>query len=149
MSGGIWIKGKYQSVATAAAVSTSTTAAIDMGIGDCYMIAIEVTAASGTSPTLDIVVQSALDGTNYKDLPLRFTQKTTTSSGTPEYLVFRLGLGENEVALAQVSADTGGQLAKNCLFNPNLIKLKYTIAGTSPSFDFTAHIITLPVQRRA
>lgn len=151
MSGGTWIKLRYQSVAPGAVVATGTTAAFDLGIGDCYMIGLEVTAgATGTSPTLDVVLQSALDGTNYQDLPLRFTQKTTsTNAGTPEYLVFRLGLGENEVALGQTTADTGGQLAKNCLFNPNLMKAKYTIAGTSPTYTFTLHILTLPVQRRA
>lgn len=151
MSGGTWIKPRYQAVTVSAAVATSSTAAFDMGIADCYEIGLEVTAgATGTSPTLDVVLQSALDGTTYQDLPLRFAQKTTsTNAGTPEYIVFRLGLGENEVALSQTTADTGGALAKNCLFNPNLMKAKYTIAGTSPTYTFTLHILALPIQRRA
>lgn len=146
MSGGTWLNPRIQSVTVTAAAATASTAAIDMGLGDCFAIIVDVTTATGTSPTCDIVVQSALDGTNYKDLPLRFTQKTAAAI---EHLNFRLGLGNNEVALAQVAADTGGQLAKNCLFDPHKIKLKYTIGGTNPAFTFTAYIITLPVQRVA
>lgn len=152
MSGGTWIRPRYQSVAVSAATSTSSTSAIDMGLGDCFQIGLEVTAGgTGTSPTLDIVLQTSFDGgTTYQDLPLRFAQKTSsTNANAPEWLVFRLGLGENEVALGQTTADTGGSLAKNCLFNPHLIKAKYTIGGTSPTYTFTLHILTLPVQRRA
>ena len=152
MSGGTWINPRYQSVTVSAATATATTSNIDLGLGDCFSIGLEVTAgATGTSPTLDCVLQTSFDGgTTYLDLPLRFTQKTTsTSSGTPEWLVFRLGLGENEVALGQTTADTGGQLAKNCLFDPHHMAVKYTIGGTSPTYTFTLHIQTLPVQRRA
>lgn len=152
MSGGTWIKPKYQSVQPGAVTSTSTTSNIDMGLGDCYAIGLEVTAGgTGTSPTLDVVLQTSFDGgTTYQDLPLRFAQKTTsTNANAPEWLIFRLGLGENEVALGQTTADTGGSLAKNCLFKPDFIKAKYTIGGTSPTYTFTLHILTLPVQRRA
>lgn len=153
MPGGTFLppKLKRNAVSVAAAAATSTSAAFSMGgIGDCYALILEVTAASGTTPTLDVVVQSSLDGgTNYIDLPLRFAQKTAAGSGTPEHLVFKLGLGGNEVALGQATADTGGSLAKNCIFDPNFMKVKYTIGGTNPSFTFAVSTAVLPPQRIA
>lgn len=156
MSGGILMKGfRMQNwIAPGAVAATSTAAPAatvkTLGLGDCYALGLEVTAASGTSPTCDVVLQTSLDnGTTWKDLPIRWTQKTTTSAGVPEWIVFRLGLGQNEVALAQVTADTGGQLAKNCLFDPDQLRVKFTIGGTNPSFTFLVHAMTLPVQRVA
>jgi hypothetical protein len=60
---------------------------------------------------------------------LRFTQVTAAST---KYLVFKLGLGGNEVALEQAAADTGGTLAKNCIFDPHNMRLRYTVGGTNP-----------------
>jgi hypothetical protein len=133
-------------VAAAAATANSSAIALAGALGDSYVFALEVTAASGTSPTLDVVVQTSFDGgTNWHDLPLRYTQKTAANgAGTSEMLVFKLGLGMNEVALAQVTADTGGQLAKNCLFDPGNLRLRYTIGGTNPSFTFALHTAILP-----
>src|SRR6267154_1519418 len=128
MAGGVFIKPKM-SVVTGTALNATGTIALTgtnvsgITLGDCFAIGMEVTATSGTSQTADVVLQTTIDGTNWIDLPLRYTQKTTaTSTGTPEWLVFRLGLGQNEVALAQVTADTGGQLVKNCLFDPANIR---------------------------
>ena len=125
-----------------AAAATATSAALKVPVADTYAIWVNVTTATGTSPTCDIVLQTSVDGgTTYIDLPLRYTQKTAAAA---EVLVFKLGLGQNEVALAQVVADTGGQLAKNCVFDPNYLKVKYTIGGTNPSFTFKMYVMVLP-----
>lgn len=125
-----------------AAAATASTAAFSMGgLGDSYQLVLNISAATGTSPTMDAVLQTSFDGTNYVDLPLRYTQKTAAGVA---YLVFKLGLGGNEVALEQAAADTGGTLAKNCIFNPFLMKVKYTIGGTNPAFTFTLTPCMLP-----
>lgn len=148
MAGGTFLAPK-KFAAISASTQTATanvTFTQSLSIADCYALGLEVTAASGTSPTLDAVVQTlAADGTTWLDLPLRYTQKTAAGAGTPEWLVFRLGLGQNEVALGQTTADTGGQLAKNCIFDPFNMRLRCTIGGTSPSFTFTLHAYQTPV----
>jgi hypothetical protein len=65
-----------------------------------------VSAASGTTPTLDVVLQTTADGTNYYTAG-SFTQLTTTGT---ESKVFT-GLG-------------------------SLSRWKWTIGGTTPSFTF-------------
>jgi hypothetical protein len=121
-------------LASTALISTSSTSAFAMPVtSGSFSIGITVSAASGTSPTADFVLQTSYDaGTTYVDLPLRWTQFNAAAG--PRWLIFRNGLGNNEVALEQVAADTGGTLAKNCNFDPRYMKIKYTIAGTSPSF---------------
>ena len=149
MSGGSWVMGRINPLVVGPVAATGTQI-LTLGMGDCFSIGLEVTAATGTSETLDCVAQTSLDGTNWVDLPIRWTQKTTaTSVGTPEWLVFRMGLGQNEVALGQVTADTGGQLVKNCIFNPAFFRVKYTIAGTNPSYTFKLNTMTSSVQRVA
>lgn len=135
------------SVVTGTAVAaTASSSAFSLPQGDCYQLYLNVTAATGTSPTMDVVLQTSFDGTNYLDLPIRWTQKTAAAF---ELVVFKLGLGGNEVALAQVAADTGGQLAKNCIFDPSHLKIKYTIGGTNPAFTFALHAAVLPSDLRS
>lgn len=128
----------FKTATITAAAATSQTANLAPGAGDCFQMTVNMTAASGTSPTFDGVVQTSFDkGSNWISLPLRFTQFTTTGV---KYLVFRNGLGNNEVALENAAADTGGTLAKNCIFDPQYLRLKYTIGGTSPSFTATVYL---------
>lgn len=129
-------------VAQTALAATASSAAFSMDNAESYSLCLEVTAATGTSPTLDVVLQTSWDGgTTFIDLPLRFTQNT---AAVIRWLVFRNGLGMNEVALEQVAADTGGTLAKNCNFDPYNMKLKYTVGGTNPSFAFKVHLFAMP-----
>lgn len=73
---------------------------------------INVTAASGTSPTLDGKLQHSPDGgTTWIDL-VAITQKTTTGT-------------ESKTA----SAPTSG-----------LVRFNYTIGGTTPSFTFSVSL---------
>lgn len=125
-----------------AAAATASTAAFVLPNAESYSLVLDVTTATGTSPTLDVVLQTSWDnGTTFIDLPLRYTQVTAAAV---KWLVFRNGLGMNEVALEQAAADTGGTLAKNCNFDINNMKIKYTIGGTNPVFTFRVHLFALP-----
>jgi hypothetical protein len=75
-------------VSVTAAAATASSAAFSVGNADCYQFVLNVTAATGTSPTMDVVVQTSFDGTNYIDLPLRYTQVTAAAV---KYLVFKQG----------------------------------------------------------
>lgn len=131
-------------IASATRTSTVTTAALDFGIGSSYTVVFDVGTGTGTSPTLDFVIQSSLDGgTTWINLPLRTAQITTAATTT--MLVFRNGLGENEVALNQITAATGGTLAKNCNFDPKYMRIVATIGGTNPSYPtLSAWLYVMP-----
>lgn len=72
---------------------------------------LNVTAASGTSPTLDVVLEDTLDGANFNTIAT-FTQR---------------------VAAGRQVVDVTG------LFTENL-RVRWTIGGTTPSFTFAVNI---------
>jgi len=78
--------------------------AVERGI-----VQLNVTAASGTTPTLDVVIEDSVDGTNWNTFAT-FTQKTTT--------------GIEVVRIADTVAFS------------DIVRIRWTIAGTSPSFTF-------------
>lgn len=125
-------------LASATMTTTTTSSAFSLGgLADTYAVVFNVTAASGTSPTLDIILQTSVDGgTTYVNLPLRTTQITAAGRN---WLVFKLGLGDNEAAVESPAAATGGSLAKNCIFDPFFMKAVFTIGGTNPSFTVVAY----------
>lgn len=78
------------------------------------LVTLDVTAASGTSPTLAVKIQTSDDGgTTWYDIPnASFTQATA-------------------VTKQAIQINTYG----------NLIRAAYTVGGTTPSFTFTVNAI--------
>ena len=93
-------------VASAAITATATTAAFTPTFGSCYEINIPVTAVSGTTPTLDVVVQESDDG------------------GANWFNVY---------AFPRITA-TGMYRSPKLLLTGNRVRYVQTVAGTSPSF---------------
>lgn len=85
---------------------------------------INVTAASGTTPTLVIKVQGSVDGTNFYDLDA--TNAVTASITAVGTAVIRIYPG-----LTVVAAGTANQVL------PRIWRCVWTIGGTTPSFTFT------------
>lgn len=81
------------------------------GVASKLRVQLNVTAAGGTSPTLDVVVEDTLDGTNFNTIGT-FTQRTAAGR--------------------QVIDITG-------LFTDQL-QVRWTVGGTSPSFTFTVNV---------
>jgi hypothetical protein len=77
---------------------------------------VNVTAVSGTSPTLVVKLQEGVDGTNWADIPSFATGSLTTT-------------GLTRVAVPTV----GLKLADK-------IRAVWTIGGTTPSFTFTVEL---------
>lgn len=97
-------------LASAARTSSSQGTAFSTAGLDSISGTLIVTAASGTDETLDVVLQTTADGTNYYDLTPAFPQQTGTQAGVSR--VFD-GLGA-------------------------LSRWKWTIGGTdTPSFTFS------------
>ncbi len=98
----------------ALAPSAARTASGNSGVFTGYGVAstlraqLDVTAASGTTPTLDVVIEDTLDGTNWNILA-SFGQKTAP--------------GREVVNVSTPFA--------------NRIRARWTIGGTTPSFTFS------------
>ena len=94
-------------LASAARTTTGNGTAFDTTAVDSVNATLVITAASGTTPTLDLVLQTTADGTNYYTAGT-FPQQTTTQTG-----------------ISRVIGDLG-----------DLSRWQWTIAGTTPSFTF-------------
>ncbi len=98
-------------VASAARTTTGTSSAITLdGLGEDVSLAVDVTAASGTTPTLDMTIEWSHDGgTTWMtaDPPDAFTQITAAAKKTKVFAA---------------KAPT--------------YRVRWTIAGTTPSFTF-------------
>jgi ABC-type nitrate/sulfonate/bicarbonate transport system substrate-binding protein len=107
----------YTLLASSTKTATGTSTAVcGLGVYTKYGLQIAVSAASGTSPTLDVIVQHSIDGGTTWFTLATFTQKTTTGN---ELKIE----SEVEAATAEVYGDCQ--------------RLSYTIGGTSPSFTFS------------
>ncbi|MFZ4807481.1 MAG: hypothetical protein ACOYLQ_09510 [Hyphomicrobiaceae bacterium] len=105
-SANLALPGIIADVASAAIASTATTAAVTPTFGTSYEVCIPVTAVSGTSPTMDVVIQESDDtGTNWFDV-YHFPRITATGI----YRSPKLPMTGNRVRYVQ------------------------TIGGTTPSF---------------
>ena len=105
-SGNLGIPGTIADVASAALTTTTTTATLTPTFGASYEVNMPVTAVSGTTPTLDVVIQESDDaGTNWFDV-YHFPRITATGM----YRSPKLPLTGNRVRYVQ------------------------TVAGTTPSF---------------
>ena len=97
---------------SASAAKTATgaaTAVSGFAAAKNLVLQLDVTAASGTTPTLDVIVADTVDGTNYNTIAT-FAQKTTT--------------GREVIRLSTPFTDT--------------LKVSWTIAAiANPSFTFS------------
>lgn len=92
--------------------SGNGTAIVDSDRGDTLNLLVNVTAASGTTPTLDLAVQWSVDGTNW------------APAETPD-------------SFSQITA-TGAKVKSFTVKAPSY-RVVWTIGGTTPSFTFTVH----------
>lgn len=99
-------------VTSAARTTTGNSGAIGCEKGLQLNLLVEVTAASGTTPTLDFTVEWSMDGTNFAAAQAAdsFTQITAATVRT----------------------------VKQFAVKGTSFRLVWTIAGTTPSFTFAA-----------
>ena len=118
-------RGNYEATVFASAARTTTTNSSDITNYNARgaRFTLDITAASGTSPTLDVKMQmkDTLSG-KYVDIASAvFAQKTTT--------------GTDELILYPGVAETANESVSDIL--PRVYRAVATIAGTTPSFTFT------------
>lgn len=98
--------------ASAAKTTTGQTATLSgWGATDRVLLQVNVTAVSGTTPSMTLTIEDSLDGTNWR--PAVVSSAAITATGT--YFM---------------NIATGTNFADR-------IRLKWTITGTTPSFTFS------------
>lgn len=109
MSSVTWIGTTQEAVASAARTVTGNSG-IRVGYGPAVSLRVQldVTAASGTSPTLDVLIQDTLDGVNFNTIGT-FAQ--------------RVGVAREVITVTTAFADR--------------VRYLWTITGTTPSFTFS------------
>lgn len=108
--------GPYTIVASAARTTSSNSDALDAD-GEYLNLLVDVTAASGISPTLDLTVQWSNNGTDF-------------------------GGADTADTLVQITA--AKKTVKQFAVKAVHYRLVWTIAGTTPSFTFSASAYTTP-----
>lgn len=78
------------------------------GIPTAIRMQLDVTAVAGVTPTLDVVVEDSLDGTNWNVIGI-FAQKTA--------------VGRQVINITDLFADR--------------LRVRWTVGGTTPSFTFS------------
>lgn len=99
-------------VASGARTATSNTSARQTGYGRTVSVMLDVTAVSGTTPSMTVSVEWSPDGTTFfpVETPDAFTAITATK-----------------------------KVAKSFTVKGAYWRLVWTISGTTPSFTFAAH----------
>ncbi len=91
----------------AAVTATANGSSVLLGDRGTLRLLLNVTAASGTTPTLDVAIQTSFDGSTWRAVAA-FAQKTTT-----------------------------GTERKSFTGIDRYVRATYTVGGTTPSFTFT------------
>lgn len=109
--------GRDRPVVDAFAASAARTTSGDSGTRDGYASAetlraqLDVTAAAGTSPTLNVVIEDTIDGVNWNAIGT-FAQKTAA--------------GREVINITTPFTDS--------------LRARWTIGGTGPSFTFSVSV---------
>lgn len=103
----------YNAFAPSAARAASGNSGLQRGYerASTLRAQLNVTAASGTSPTLDVVLEDTLDGTNWNVIGT-FTQ--------------RVAAGRQVINVASPFTDR--------------LRARWTVGGTTPSFTFSVDV---------
>lgn len=135
----------FNLIASNTQTATFNTATFQLPAGDGYAFVLDVTAASGTTETLDMALQITPDGgTTWYDWA-RFAQ-VTTSAVTRRLVIQPLqGRGEAGSEAAITAGGTGAINANVPLPSaPNNCRFRGTISGTSPSYTFAVQLAVSP-----
>lgn len=99
-------------VASTARTSSGTSSVLEgYGPAESLRIQLDVTAVTGTSPTLNVVIEDTLDGTNWNTVGT-FAQKTAA--------------GREVINVTSPFTDR--------------LRVSHTIGGTTPSFTFAVDV---------
>lgn len=126
--------------ATSSATGTTTT-----GLGGFRSVDVYVRAGTitGTVSTLDLFVDSRLDGTNYVNVG-HFSQIASADAGTFDRVMRLVKQPGTPVEVTGLRADAGAGTVRNIGWG-NDLRIRRDISGgtTSPTFSYTVTVICL------
>lgn len=127
-----------QSIFNPGTITASTTSgALTLPPASSYRIICQVATVSGTSPTMVMAIATSLDGgTTYNEV---VSTSTMTTTGLGQQLLIRPYLGIGDAATTASTsllgtADLAAAVVNNGPINPQFIKVRLILGGTSPSF---------------
>lgn len=120
VSGGVMERGNVYTIKTSGAETANTTHnTVQTGPAGAVVLTVAVTAASGTTPTLSIVVEGSVDGSTW----------------------FTLGtIGTNYAVGSSVTAVTNFTAAATTLASfsaTEYVRTRSVVGGTTPSFTYS------------
>jgi len=128
---------RFEMVASAAQISTGNSAAFPVPTMSMLMVAVDITAVSGTTPTMGIYLQVSDDGgTTWFDMP--YDLQLTFAAAAADVTAFTARRNINGSALA---AGTAKYLAIYKEIPGDTVRLAWVIGGTTPSFTFSASAV--------
>lgn len=130
---------RTEMVASAAFTASGNSAKFQMSTANQLILGVDVTAFSGTTPTLTVWLQVSDDGgTTWYDMPADFTliSATTAATGTMSATAKRNVVDTLVISVAADYLGVYKHLASDA------IRLKWVISGTTPSITFSASVVT-------
>jgi hypothetical protein len=106
--------------ASGAEIASTTGATVEVGEGGNLNVVVDITAASGTTPTMTVVIEGSTDGTNWYALG---------TFGANGYAV-------GSVATAPTNI-TGVSTIRGALPGARYVRYRSVIGGTTPSFTYS------------
>ena len=135
-------------VGLATQTASGTSGVLQIPNASSYRFVVQTNTVSGTSPTLQIILATSFDGgTTYNEF-LSFANLTTTGVG--RQLTWRPYLIGGDLATSAICGNLGvtdmaaGDVAINGPINPALIKVRWVLTGTTPSFAFQVQYAAVP-----
>lgn len=118
--------------------------ATNIPIFNAAAIILDVTAQSGTSPTLDVSIETSVDGGTTWYTAFMYAQITTS---TPQ---IRLDIRDTGIGFTEVGAVTTITSSVTTAINQNTVltadnRVRWQIGGTSPSYTFAVWGIFAPL----
>jgi hypothetical protein len=128
--------------------TSTTTANFTLPPGQSYRLICQINTVTGTSPTMVMILATSCDsGSTYNEV---LSSSTMSTTGLGRQLLIRPYLGIGDAATEQSSsllgvADIAAAVVNNGPLNPQFLKLKLLLGGTSPSYSsVTVQAIALP-----
>jgi hypothetical protein len=121
--------------------ATGNSATFALPEGESYAMYLVATTASGTTPVLNGILQTAVDnGTTWVNTGNAFGSLTAAGSSG---IVFKptMGVGQSASAVAPVAGTASGL---NQPINQKFMRLNFAVTGTTPSFTYSLYAITTP-----
>lgn len=121
--------------------ATANSTVFSLPQAECYALYLVATAVSGTTPVINGILQTSIDGgTTWVNTGNAFA--SVTAAATQE-LVFKPTMGNGEAA-AVVTVVAGTASAKNQPVARKFMRIAWTVTGTTPTATITLVSITNP-----